>query len=379
MIPLPKRKSLVYETATTIKQWIACGMLKDVLPGELDLKDRLRVGRDTVRLALQVLASEGWLEPAGQGRQRRIRLERLPKRKRIADSGLPVTFLSPYAVDLGQTQAEMEDTRKHLMERGRDLQYVSPDIFRLKEPETQLENLVHSHRSAAWVLCGSSYPIQNWFAKRGLPALVNGWPYPGINLPYVTKDWEPAAFHAGLQFIRHGHRNIGIFEFVERGAGAMLIESGLRRALATADNGARLLLFKDERTPESIARAYDAAFRLKDRPTAMVLTSSNHLLTSLSWLVSKGLCVPNDVSLVVLPYDVWYSEFYPPLCHYKLNTKTFSHGMAERVLELVDYGRVIRKSLEVPVEFVPGATIGSPPQKVAPGEVATDLIPSLPA
>ena len=96
----------------------------------------------------------------------------------------------------------------------------------------------------------------------------------------------------------------------------------------------------------------------KDRPTALVLTSSNHLLTSLSWLLSKGLGVPRDVSLVVLPNDTWYSEFYPPLCHYKPNTKLFSHGMAERVLELIEYGRVSRKSLAVPVEFVSGATIG---------------------
>jgi DNA-binding LacI/PurR family transcriptional regulator len=377
MIRLPKRNSLVHETASTLKQWIVCGMLKDVLPGELDLKERLRVGRDTVRLALQVLASEGWLEPAGQGRQRRIRMAKLPRLRKSADAGLPVTFLSPYPMDQGQTLAELEDTRKQLNELGRDLQYVSPDIFRLKEPENQLENLIQSHPSAAWVLYASSYPVQNWFARQGLPALVHGWPYPGVNLPYVTKDWEPAAFHAGLQFIRHGHRNIGMFEFVERGAGAILIENGLRRALATA-NGAKLSLFKDERTPESIARAYESAFHLKDRPTAMVLTSSNHLLTSLSWLVSKGICVPDDVSLAVLPYDIWYSEFYPPVCHYKLNTKSFSHGLADRVLELVEYGRVIRKSLEVPVEFVPGATIGPAPVKIVPGEVTSDLFSSLP-
>jgi DNA-binding LacI/PurR family transcriptional regulator len=373
MIRLPKRKSLIYETAATLKQWIATGLVKDVLPGELDLKDRLRVGRDTVRSALKLLTSEGWLEAGRQGRQRRIRAAKLTKEKKSAQAGLPVTFLSPYAVDLGQTVAEMEDTRERLAEMGRELQYVSPEIFRLKEPESQLENLVHSHRSAAWVLCGSSYPIQKWFAKQGLPALVHGWPYPGVNLPYVTRDWEPAAFHAGLQFIRNGHRNFGLFEFIERGAGAMLIENGLRRALATAENGGRLSLFKDQRTPESIARAYESAFRLKDRPTAMVLTSSNHLLTSLSWLVSKGIRVPEDVSLVVLPYDVWYSEFYPPLSHYKSNTKIFAHGMAERVLELVEYGRVIRKSLEVRVEFVPGATIGPAPQKLLPSIITSDL------
>jgi DNA-binding LacI/PurR family transcriptional regulator len=364
MIHLPKRNSLVHETAATLKQWVACGMLKDMLPGELDLKERLRVGRDTVRLALQMLAKEGWLEPSTQGRNRRIHSEKLTQLKKQADAGLPVTFLSPYPLDQSQTQMEMEDTQKRLAEQGRDLQHVSSQIFHLKDPEHHLENLIHSHPSAAWVLYASSHPIQNWFAKRGLPTVIHGWPYPDVNLPYVAKDWEPAGFHAGLQFVRSGHRNIGMFEFVERGAGAILIEHGLRRALATADSGAKLFIFKDERTPESVAKAYEAAFRLKDRPTAMVLTSSNHLLTSLSWLLSKGICVPDDVSLVVLPNDTWYSEFYPPLCHYKPNTKSFSHGMAERVLELVEYGRTVRKSLEVSVEFVPGATIGPAPHKI---------------
>lgn len=362
MIQLPKRTSLVHETAATLKQWMASGLLTETLPGELDLKERLRVGRDTVRLALQVLENEGWLEPSAQGQKRRIHTAKLPQLKKQADGGLPVTFLSPYPLDQGQTQLEMEDTQKRLAELGRELQHICAQVFHLKKPDRQLEALVRTHPSAAWVLYASNYPVQNWFARQGLPAVVHGWPYPGVNLPHVSKDWEPAGFHAGLQFIRHGHRNIGMFEFVERGAGAMLIEHGLRRALATANNGAKLLLFKDERTPESIAKAYEAAFRLEDRPTAMVLTSSNHLLTSLSWLVSKGIRVPEDVSLTVLPYDTWYSEFYPPLSHYRMNTKLFSHGMAERVVELVEYGRVIRKSLQVPVEFVSGATIGPAPQ-----------------
>jgi DNA-binding LacI/PurR family transcriptional regulator len=309
-----------------------------------------------------VLMDEGWIESSSQGRKRRIHAQKLSGLKKRADADLPVTFLSPYPVEQGQTLVEMEDTQKRLVEIGRELRYISADIFHLKDPEHQLENLVQTHPSAAWVLYASSKPIQLWFAKHNIPVVISGWPYEGVNLPYVTKDWEPAGFHTGLQCIRNGHRNIGMFEYVERGVGAMLIEHGLRRAMETSAGGAKLSMFKDERTPESVAKAYETAFKLKDRPTAMVLTSSNHLLTSLSWLISKGIRVPDDVSLVVLPNDTWYSEFYPPLCHYKPNTKSFSHGMAERVLELIEFGRVIRKSLAVPVEYVPGATIGPAPR-----------------
>ena len=34
---LPKRTSLVHETAATLKEWISTGMLSEVLPGELQL------------------------------------------------------------------------------------------------------------------------------------------------------------------------------------------------------------------------------------------------------------------------------------------------------------------------------------------------------
>lgn len=362
MIQLPKRNSLVHETASTLKQWIAGGLIKDVLPGEMDLKERLRVGRDTLRLALQLLMAEGWVEPSSQGRKRRVHLQKLSDLKRRARAGLPVTVLSPYQFEQGQTLMELEDTQKQLAELGRTMQFVSPEVYHLKDPEHLLQNVVQTHPSAAWVLYASSRPVQTFFANHGLPTVIHGWPYPGINLPYVAKDWEPAGFHAGLQFIRHGHRHIGMFEYVERGVGAMMIEQGLRRAIDTAGNGAKLLMFKDERTPESIVRAYEAAFKLKERPTAMVLTSSNHLLTSFSWMVSRGIRVPADVSLIVLPNDTWYSEFYPPLCHYKPNTKAFSHGLADRVMELVEHGRAIRKPLAVPVEFSPGATIGPAPK-----------------
>src|ERR1022692_4969298 len=149
---LPKRTSLVHATATTLKEWISTGMLSEVLPGELQLKGRLGVGRDTLRLALKLLTDEGWVEPAAKGQQRRVHAQRLSSPKQTDKDQLPVTFLSPHRIEHRVTLLEMEDTQMRLAEQGRKLRFLSPDIFHLKHPERQLERLVHAHPSAAWIL-----------------------------------------------------------------------------------------------------------------------------------------------------------------------------------------------------------------------------------
>ena len=356
---LPKRNSMAHETASVLKEWIASGMFQEVLPGELALKTRLHVGRDTLRLALQLLTNEGWVEPSTMGKKRRICAPRCPPIEN-PDKGLPVSFLSSYSEDQQRGMVDLKYIEESLKSQGRSLQIVSENALP-KDWERHLAKLVQSHPSAAWILYAATNPTQQWFARQGLPTLICGSPYPGVELPYVGIDWEPAGFHVALQLIRQGHRKIGLFGYVHRGAGALAIEKGMRRAIETMDKGVELLVFDDERTPQSIVKSYEAAFGLKDRPTAILLTSSDHLLTSLSWMVSKGISVPADISLVVMSYEIWYEQLLPKVCHYKPNKKIIGQGIANRAMELIEHGRVIHKSYKVPVDFVAGTTIGVVP------------------
>jgi LacI family transcriptional regulator len=358
---LPKRTSLVHETAATLKEWIEGGILRDVLPGEMQLKERLGVGRDTLRLALKQLSDEGWVLLAGRGQPRHVKAGHPSLRKAVVAEKLPVTFLSPHHVEHRVTLLEMEDTQIRLAEQGRSLRFIAPAIFHLKRPERHLERLVQAHPSAAWVLYITSEAIQRWFEQSGVPAFLYEVPFPGVTLPYVAPDWEAAAFHAGVQLARHGHRVIGILEYQERRPGLLAEERGLERALAAAGGGGRLVVFKDDRTPASVARSLELAFGLRERPTALVLTRAQQLLTCYSWLASRGIRIPDDVSIVSLPNDSWFTELYPPLSYYEPDTRLMSRGIAQRVLELVADGRVTRKSLRVPMHYVAGATIGPAP------------------
>ena len=361
METLPKRTSLVTETANTLKEWIRTGLLREVLPGELLLKSRLGVGRDTLRLALKTLTDEGWLMPAIKGRPRLVKSDRSPAAESENHELLPVTFLSPNAIEARVTLLEMEDTQLRLTEQGRGLRFIAPGIFHLKHPERQLDRLVAANPSAAWVLYLTSEPIQRWFQDHRVPALIYGSPFPGIELPFVVFDWGSAAFHAGIQLVRQGHRTIGLMEYHERFPGVIAEESGIQQALNSVGSDGRLVVFKDNRTPASMARSLETAFSLQNRPTALVLTYTAQLLTCYSWLVSRGIRVPTDISLVSLANDSWFGDLYPPVCYYQPDAKFTSRSIAQRVIELVEAGRVTRRSLRIPLEYISGATIGPAP------------------
>jgi DNA-binding LacI/PurR family transcriptional regulator len=358
---LPKRTSLVHETAATLKEWISSGVLQEELPGELQLKARLGVGRDTLRLALTLLTREGWVSPARKGRQRRVQTGHPPLRNGAASSQLPVTFLSPFPVAHRVTLLELEDLQTGLAEQGRSLRFLSPDIFDIKHPERQLDRMVREHPSAAWILYVVGERIQRWFDQQGIPTFLFGSPFPNVKLPFVVTDWEAAAFHAGIQLVREGHRTIGILEFHERFPGLLAEERGLERALATANPKGRLIIFKDDRSPVSVARCLESAFALKERPTALVLTRAAQFLTCFSWLVPRGIRVPGDISIVSLADDSWFEEFHPPVSFYQSDAKVVARHIAQRVLELVATGQVTKKSIRFPIDYVPGATIGPAP------------------
>jgi DNA-binding LacI/PurR family transcriptional regulator len=363
MIRLPRRVSLVTETTATLKEWISSGILSDVLPGEMQLKRRLGVGRDTLRLSLKVLEREGWISAGNQGQQRRALKQPLAPRKPPAAEKLPVTFLSPLTIVDRIILLELEDLQKRLTEQGRELRFISPNIFHLRSPERHLRRIVDENPSAAWILYFVSEAFQRWFEKEGVPTFVYGTPFPDLGLPFVVNDWESAAFHAGVQLIRLGHTVIGYLQFENPMPGSALVASGLRRALQTIQPRGALLAFKDDSTPQSVVHSLESAFAARPRPTALVFCSSNQLLTCLSWMVSKGISAPRDVSLISIPSDSWYHELCPPLCYYQNNSNLFARLVGQRVMELVETGEVASRSMRVRLEYKRGATIGPPPNE----------------
>jgi DNA-binding LacI/PurR family transcriptional regulator len=368
MEKLPTKGNLAQETCQVLKDWILRGILSENLPGELTLKRRLCVGRDTLRQALKLLTEDGWISEATKGKPRLIQVRQasLPAPEPEADeSPLPIAFISPFRVEPRVTFVEFEETLQHLASKGRRMLFFSPDVFHLAQPGHHLERLVQSTPAAAWILHATSEPMQRWFDQSGLPAFLYEMPYPGVKLPYVACDWGAAAFHAGLQLLRQGHRTIGILEYTERRPGLVADEEGLKQALATVKEDARLMVFHDDLTPAGVARSLDAALKARPRPTALILTRSSQVATCYSWLANRGISIPGDISLISLPNDTWFCDLYPPICYYNPDTGFMSRKIAERMLELIDTGHITHKSILCPLNFSAGGSIGPAPTKAS--------------
>lgn len=362
MEPLPKRASLIHETANTLKEWISRGLLNDVLPGELQLKARLGVGRDTLRLALKILEDDAWISVSSKGQHRRVLAApgRQPTESNHPAAGLPVTLLEANPVSTRITLLELQDTERDLSRLGVRLRFASPRIFHLRTPAKALERLVRSHPSSAWILNKTTEPIQRWFARSGLPTLIYGLPFPGVNLPFVGSDWGAAAFHAGLQLMRAGHWNVGFVEKSDPSPGTDAARAGLKRALAAFPDQGVLVSIRSGGEPEAVVQAMEQAWSRPQRPTALVCTSTNMLLSIYSWLTQRGIRVPGDLSLVSLANDTWLTRLCPSLHHYEPDTRQMSKAISQRVLDLVQSGRVCRDSVQIPLHHVPGQTISRP-------------------
>lgn len=335
MSRLPQRQDLPTQAATIIQEMIVEGSLPKLLPGERTLAEKLQIGRDTLRAALDILEADGWITPREHGKRRRIlkagsRIRQREETKRIA-------FLSPKSLQElpPWLLIEFDIVRGLLNRRGYELELISPGLFHLRNPARKLEKLIEDHDVDAWILYQCPAPLQLWFEEKKIPALIRGYPQPEVNIPCLDEDWHAASFHAGGLLKRHGHERIGLLMPNVKLAGLEATERGLVEAIETESNPGSIYKLIDRGETGSVARALEVAFGLQHPPTAFIATRSRHVLTIMSWLAERRLRIPNDVSLVALCYETWYEHLRPSITHYHSEPDTIARSLVRKILRVV--------------------------------------------
>jgi DNA-binding LacI/PurR family transcriptional regulator len=354
--PMPVRSSLVQECIRVILLRLEAGEWSGGLPGERTLAQKLDVGRDTVRLALQQLEHDRVVSPAESGRKRRV-LNVKDRRSAKQDRELRIGVLSPRRLEqLPQPILfEIDHLRRALSQNGGSLDLFSPSWFENEDPTRHLARLLEDEPCNAWVLFRTTEQIQRWFAKSAIPCLVRGYPFAEGLLPHLDVNWEATARHACGRLWRHGHGRVGI-----------LIPPGQLRGVEAAVKGARelgeadfsLIELPENGTVEGVCKALARALQMKNPPTAIIAIRPRQAATALTWLGTQRIRIPADFGIVSLAHEPFMDHFVPEISAYRLDPATVSKLVIRRVKTLISGipGRTINPWIMPQV--VKGASIG---------------------
>lgn len=354
-LPLPQRVTLVAQTVTSLCDGIRSGRWRTHLPGERDLCASLQVSRPTMRAALKELELKGWLEVS----QRRRRVIKMKAGRNDGNPGSKVVGVvaSTPLRDMPPASLLVIDTlRDHFTRmRWRMELVVEPSCYSGR-PGKALEKLVRKVPAAAWLLMGSSAPMQHWFLESSIPSLVLGTCPEEIALPSIDADYRAVCRHAGTLFLRRGHRRIAMVLPVSGTGGDLDSERGMREALQDQTKASLQVL--RHRNKAHLCRLLDEALASGVRPTAYLIARAVHALTVTMHLMRRGVRIPEDA--VVLSRDdesfLWHAS--PSLGRYAVDAEHFARRTARAMRELAESGTLAQRTIRLMPKLIPDESLG---------------------
>lgn len=357
--PMPMRGSLVEECVKVMCLRMSAGEWQDFLPGERRLAEILHVGRDTIRLALVRMERAGWVAPVGVGARRRILQGGKQVTPRDEGRALKIATLVHCRIELlpQPILLELDHLRQALAATGGSLEVVSPAWYEQRNPEKRLEALVREQPADAWLLFRSSAAVQGWFMKRRLPALIRGYPHPGIEMPYLDVDWMATARHAAAQLWRLGHRRVVVLAPVEV---LMGVAAAVRGVLEFNEPGFKAVALTEDGSAVGVARVLARVLAMPEPPTALIVTRSRQAATALTWLASQGVKVPEHLSLITLGWEPFLDHLVPEISGYRIHPEPVAKLVVRRMERLAVGGATPPGSTWITPEVVKGKSMVAP-------------------
>lgn len=349
MNPLPRRHSLISETATVLRQRIEAGEWPLHLPGEMDLAALLQVGRNTLRSALAILESEGYVVTA-KGSRRRVKVP-----SKSAPTGkCAVILMSRPEQDFPPATAQwIAGTRARLESSGWTLRVsIEPEIYR-GAPAARLEKMTQSQPATTWILHRSTPAMQRWFQDRGESAVLAGSRHEGIHLPRVEIDYRAVSRHAAGRLLARGHERLAIL----RPAGPFAGDAECAAAFREGAGSAGVLEFHCRPGAAGVIEALRPLTKMPRPATALYVLHADHCVTALSFLQHAGLAIPDDISLICREDAPYLSLLCPEPARYRHSTATFSSRLASLVMRHDDKTAAKRRPALIMPSVIKGATL----------------------
>ncbi len=350
--PRIQRFSLVNEAANALRKAIRNGTWEEYLPGERSLCAQWQISRPTLRAALNVLHREKVIA-INQGKRTRI----LEKGAKAGAQVFTVGLLSPETMEAMPpfVLVWVDELRGQLAAAGHFLHVqVGGAAFSKSKPENALAALVDSVPAAAWILYQTTETMQRWFMERNIPCMVVGSLMDGVDLPSVDRDYRAVCRHAVGVLTNRGHRKIALLIQNQRFGGDRESEQGFQEGLnAATARGVMGMVARHDSTRRGIMVRLDELLAARPRPTALLVARSAHALTALTYLLQRGVRVPQDMAILCRDEDSFLEHTAPPVARYTVSPASFANRVFRLVLHLVQDGHVKAEAVRIMPQFAP--------------------------
>jgi DNA-binding LacI/PurR family transcriptional regulator len=329
------------------------------MPGVPTLAADLGIDRKTVDAALRQLDMEGLLVPQGPGRRRRIEL--LPDS--LTTPSLRLAILLYEATD--RRLDYLVEIQHMLIEAGHAPFSPTETLVDLSMDVKRVSRLVNRTAADAWVICGGSRDVLEWFSKRPAPAFAIFGRRQGLPIASAGPDKPPAYTAATQRLLELGHRRIVLMARTAR----RHPEPGVtERAFLDAleEHGIKTGQFNLPDWEESIDGFHGCLDSLFARtpPTALIIDEAPFFIAAQQFLARRGVKVPEDVSLVCTDDAIDFAWCKPSIAHIRWD----SHPLVRRIVRWannVSRGKDDHRQTLTKAEFVEGGTIGPAPLRVS--------------
>lgn len=365
MNPIPQRRSLAEETTDVLREGIERGRWSESLPGEHSLCAELHVSRTTLRKALQALYRMNLLSGGGHGKRHQL----VSKKRGNKTSAKPwhgnevrVLCALPERDLISITKTALQHFHSEVEAMGLLYRFEHAPSLKAGCKEDTMRKYQIQPGVAGWILLGTCKEVQEWFSRSGLPAMVLGSRFPSVTIPCVEYANAALGRHAGLEFLRRGHRRIAMIYPATDFAADALCAEGLREAVNQhGAAGAEVVDGKYEPTIQGIRRVMERLLKREHPPTAFLVAQPNFVWPVIGCLQLAGLSVPRNAAVISRANDLFLATAIPEITRYRHNGAQLGKAGAKMMISLIRGQCAPDLVPMIMPEFVPGETIGPVP------------------
>ncbi len=357
MLQIPKRISLISETASILRDGINKGYWQGNLPGERILCDQLHISRPTLRAALSLLQKEGMIRVTHGKRRKVFPAEDRPRSVQNRMIGLiinkSISQISPLTFQI------LMEVRHHLHLGGFETEIFISPTQEFRHQRLKLENFIEKHSVSCCILLLSSEEQQKWFFQKGIPALVFGSCYPSVKLPSLDVDNYAVCHHAAGIFLGRGHRRLAFIRSDNRIAGDRASTEGFMDGITQSPHAdANGIVIRHKDTRRDLIRRLDKLLDSEDQcPTGILTSRPLETLMVVMHLLKRGITIPEDISLIARDRDYSFNFLEPKIAHYAYPRDLFSRRLTRVILQLLDNVTVYTRRNLILSDFKDGESL----------------------